>query len=124
MPCRALLILTSLFAMAISASQPVLAEAWPQRTVKIIAPIPAGGATDLAARLFAEGLSRRWGQSVIVENRPGTDGIVGVTSFVNAHDDHTLLLFVELVHIWRQQDHPNDRHELLEVPHEELNLVG
>ena len=91
MPRKALFILASLFAVTISASQPVVAEAWPHRTVKIIAPLPAGGATDLAARLFAEGLSRRWGQSVIVENRPGADGIAGVTSFVNAHDDHTLL---------------------------------
>lgn len=92
MPRRALLMLASLFAVGIiSASQPVRAETWPQRTVRIIAPIPAGVATDLAARLFAEGLSRRWGQSVIVENRPGADGIAGVTTFVNAHDDHTLL---------------------------------
>jgi len=67
------------------------AESWPQRTVKIILPLSAGGGTDLAARLFAEQLSRRWGQPVVVENRPGADGIVGVTSFVNAHDDHTLL---------------------------------
>jgi tripartite-type tricarboxylate transporter receptor subunit TctC len=91
MPHRALFVLASLFVVAIGASQPVLAEAWPQRTVRIIAPLPAGGGTDLAARVFAEGLSGRWGQSVIVENRPGADGIVGVTTFVNAHDDHTLL---------------------------------
>jgi tripartite-type tricarboxylate transporter receptor subunit TctC len=59
--------------------------------VRIILPLPAGLATDLAARLFAEKLSVRWGQPVVVENRPGADGIVGVTSFVTAHDDHTLL---------------------------------
>jgi tripartite-type tricarboxylate transporter receptor subunit TctC len=88
---KALFILASVFAVTISASQSVVAGAWPHRTVKIIAPLPAGGATDLAARLFAEGLSQRWGQSVIVENRPGADGIAGVTSFVNARDDHTLL---------------------------------
>ncbi len=88
---RAFLMFASLFAMAIGASQAVVAETWPQRTVKIIAPIPAGGATDLAARLFAEGLSQRWGQSVVVENRPGADAIAGVTSFVNANDDHVLL---------------------------------
>ena len=89
MPRRALLVLTSLFVMVVSA--PAAAEAWPHRTVKIIAPIPTGTATDLAARLFAEGLAQRWGQAVVVENRPGADGIAGVTTFVNAHDDHTLL---------------------------------
>ena len=89
MPRRALLVLTSLFVMVVNA--PAVAGAWPHRTVKIIAPIPTGGATDLAARLFAEGLSQRWGQAVVVENRPGADGIAGVTTFVNARDDHTLL---------------------------------
>lgn len=87
----ALFTLALLLAMAINASLADGAGVWPHRTVKIIAPLPAGSATDLAARLFAEGLSQRWGQSVIVENRPGADGIAGVTTFVNARDDHTLL---------------------------------
>ena len=80
-----------LVAVIVRGTEPGYAEAWPQRTVKIILPLPGGGATDLAARLFAEGLSRRWGQPVVVESRPGADGITGVTSFVNAHDDHMLL---------------------------------
>jgi tripartite-type tricarboxylate transporter receptor subunit TctC len=81
-----------LFAAAIaSASEPVCAQTWPQRAVRIIVPLPAGGGTDLAVRLFAEELAKRWGQPVVVENRPGPDGIVGVSSFVNARDDHQLL---------------------------------
>ncbi|KRR28451.1 Bug family tripartite tricarboxylate transporter substrate binding protein [Bradyrhizobium retamae] len=89
---RVLFNLIFLFATAIvCTSEPVRAEPWPQRAVKIILPLPAGGGTDVAARLFAEELSRRWGQPVVVDNRPGADGIVGVTSFVNANDDHTLL---------------------------------
>jgi tripartite-type tricarboxylate transporter receptor subunit TctC len=89
---RALVVITSLFAAVIlCASHSVCAEAWPQRTVRIIVPLPAGGGTDIAARLFADELSRRWGQPVIVENRPGADGIPGVASFVNAGDDHMLL---------------------------------
>jgi tripartite-type tricarboxylate transporter receptor subunit TctC len=66
-------------------------EIWPQRTVRIVLPLSAGGPTDVAARLFAERLAQRWHQPVIVENRPGVDGIVGVSGFVNAHDDHALL---------------------------------
>jgi tripartite-type tricarboxylate transporter receptor subunit TctC len=66
-------------------------ETWPQRSVRIVLPLSAGGATDLAARLFAERLAQRWHQPVIVENRPGVDGIVGVSGFVNARDDHALL---------------------------------
>jgi len=66
-------------------------EAWPQRAVKIILPLPAGSATDLAARLFAERLSQRWRQGVVVENRPGVDGLAGVASFVSSRDGHELL---------------------------------
>ena len=66
-------------------------ETWPQRAVKIILPLPAGSGTDLAARLFAERLSQRWRQGVVVENRPGVDGLAGVAGFVSSRDDHELL---------------------------------
>jgi tripartite-type tricarboxylate transporter receptor subunit TctC len=68
------------------------AQSWPQRTVRIIVPLPPGAGTDFAARLFAERLSARWGQPVVVENRQGADGIPAVSGFVAAHDNHTLLL--------------------------------
>jgi len=64
---------------------------WPLRSVKVIVPIGPGSATDLTARLFAERLSERWGQPLVVENRPGADGILAVSSFVAARDDHTLI---------------------------------
>ena len=67
------------------------AEPWPQRTVRVIVPLPPGTATDLVARLFAEKLSARWRQPVVIENRQGVDGIPAVTGFVSAHDNHTLL---------------------------------
>ena len=66
-------------------------ESWPQRSVRIVLPLSAVGSTDVAARLFAERLAQRWHQPVVVENRPGVDGLVGVSAFVNAHDDHALL---------------------------------
>jgi tripartite-type tricarboxylate transporter receptor subunit TctC len=68
------------------------ADPWPQRTVRVILPLPAGSATDTAARLFAQGLGARWRQPVVVENRPGGDGIPAVSSFIGTHDNHTLLL--------------------------------
>lgn len=67
------------------------ADSWPTRTVRIVTPQPAGSGIDLAARLFSDRLSKRWGQPAFVENRPGADGIAGVSNFVNTHDDHTLL---------------------------------
>lgn len=70
---------------------PSIAQSWPQRTVHVIVPNSPGSAVDLEARLFAEGLAERWHQAVVVENRPGADGIVAATGFVNASDNHTLL---------------------------------
>jgi tripartite-type tricarboxylate transporter receptor subunit TctC len=65
--------------------------AWPQRTVRLILPLGPGAGSDIGARLFAERLTARWGQPVVVENRPGGDGFVAITTFLGAHDDHTLL---------------------------------
>lgn len=75
----------------------VLAADWPQRTVRLIAPLPAGSGADFSARLFAERLSRRWGKPVIVENRPGADGVIGVSAFLGTNDDHTLLYAISAV---------------------------
>jgi tripartite-type tricarboxylate transporter receptor subunit TctC len=81
---------TALCALAFWAA-PSGAEPWPQRTVRIIVPLPPGIAIDLLARLFAEHLSKRWNRPVVVENRPGADGIPAMTEFVRGRDDHTLL---------------------------------
>lgn len=67
------------------------AQQWPQRLVRIIVPIGPGTATDLTARLYAERLAERWGQPVVVENRPGADGIIAINGFLGARDEHTLL---------------------------------
>src|SRR4029077_4202346 len=67
------------------------AQGWPQRSVKLIVPFGPGAGADIGARLFADRLAKRWGQSVVVENRPGADGIVAIAAFVNASDDHVLL---------------------------------
>ena len=64
---------------------------WPTRPVRFIVTLGAGSGADIGARLFADRLSQRWGQPVVVENRPGGDGIVAINAFVGAHDDHVLL---------------------------------
>jgi tripartite-type tricarboxylate transporter receptor subunit TctC len=70
---------------------PAAAQSWPQRTVRLIVPLPPGIPTDLICRLFADRLSERWRQPVSVENRQGADGIPAVSGYVSARDDHTLL---------------------------------
>jgi tripartite-type tricarboxylate transporter receptor subunit TctC len=70
---------------------PASAQPWPQRAVRFILPLGPGSGSDMGARLFADRLTVRWGQPVVVENRPGGDGFVAINAFVTAHDDHTLL---------------------------------
>jgi tripartite-type tricarboxylate transporter receptor subunit TctC len=66
-------------------------QTWPTRRVKFILTLGPGSGADIGARLFADRLSQRWGQPVVVENRPGGDGIVAINSFASARDDHQLL---------------------------------
>ncbi len=66
------------------------AQGWPTRTVKLVTPQPAGTAIDTGFRMFADRLAKKWGHSVIVENRPGGDGIPATAAFVAARDDHAL----------------------------------
>jgi tripartite-type tricarboxylate transporter receptor subunit TctC len=79
-------------AVAMAAATDVSAQAkWPTRPVKFIVTLGVGSGADIGARLFADRLSRKWGQPVIVDNRPGGDGLVAINAFVTAHDDHVLL---------------------------------
>jgi tripartite-type tricarboxylate transporter receptor subunit TctC len=93
---RAMLAVAAEFAAALPALvMPIneaMAQTWPQRSVKLILPLGAGSGLDLTARLFAERLSARWGQPVVIENRPGGDSIVAISAFVGAKDDHVLLV--------------------------------
>src|SRR5436309_9173821 len=88
---RSLLSLGLLAPLMLSAPA-ALGQSWPQRTVKFLLPLGPGSGVDIGARLLADRLSARWGQPVVVENRPGGDGIVAIGAFVAAaNDDHVLL---------------------------------
>ncbi len=72
------------------ASSSVQAQEWPTRPVRFILPFgPASGA-DIAARLLSEQLKGIWGQPVVVEGRPGGDGLISIRAVVNGKDDHLL----------------------------------
>jgi len=69
------------------------AEGYPNRTVTIVVPFPAGGGTDLGARLLAQKLAQKWGQGVVVDNRGGAAGLVGAEMVAKAKPDgYTLLI--------------------------------
>ncbi len=77
-----------------AASASAVAQAnFPSRTVKMIVPYPPGGGTDLLARVLADQLSRKWGQSVIVENVGGAGGNIGAAEVARAEPDGYTLLF-------------------------------
>lgn len=87
---RRLFAAAAFLALAFAASVPAQAQSWPTRTVKFIVPFGPGAGADIGARLFAERLTAKWGQPVVVENRPGGDAIVSINAFLGANDDHTL----------------------------------
>ena len=89
---RALLLAATLAIAALTIGPGFAADAWPTRPVRLIVTLGPGSGVDISARMFADKLSSMWHQPVVVENRPGGDGIVAITSFLGAHDDHTLLV--------------------------------
>jgi tripartite-type tricarboxylate transporter receptor subunit TctC len=80
-------ILISLLTAAGLAAAPALAQNFPTKPVRIIVPTAPGGGTDVASRGFAKALTARWGQSVIVENRTGANGSIGVGVVVRSDPD-------------------------------------
>jgi tripartite-type tricarboxylate transporter receptor subunit TctC len=83
-------ILTALV-MPLLASVSASAQSWPTRPVKFILTLGPGSGADIGARLLADRLTKKWDQPVVIENRPGGDGVVAISTFVGARDDHVLL---------------------------------
>jgi tripartite-type tricarboxylate transporter receptor subunit TctC len=75
-----------------AASRIARAQTFPARAVRLIVPFGPASGVDIAARLFADRLAARWGQPVVVENRPGADGFLAIGAFTSANDDHVLLV--------------------------------
>jgi tripartite-type tricarboxylate transporter receptor subunit TctC len=72
---------------------PATAQTYPSRTITLVVPFPAGGATDVVARVLAKGLSDRMGQPIIIDNRPGANGAIGSASVAKARPDgYTLVM--------------------------------
>jgi tripartite-type tricarboxylate transporter receptor subunit TctC len=85
------------FALAITALQmalppDVVAQDYPRHAVKVIVPYPAGGTADLMPRVIFDFLSRKWGQAVVIENKPGAGGNIGAEAAFHAEPDGYTLL--------------------------------
>jgi len=68
------------------------AQGWPTRNVKFVVPLGPGSGVDIGARLFADLLSKKWGQPVVVENQAGGDGVIAINAVLTAKDNHVLLM--------------------------------
>ena len=75
-----------------------IAQAYPSRPIRIVAPFPAGGGIDLTARVVGQKLSERLGASVVIDNRPGAGGIVGTDIVAKAPPDGYTLVLVSGSH--------------------------
>jgi tripartite-type tricarboxylate transporter receptor subunit TctC len=85
--------------VAVFASGAALAETgYPAKPVHILVPYPAGGAVDVLARTLGDEVSRQWGQSVVVENRPGAGGVVASQALATAPPDGYTLMVVASGH--------------------------
>lgn len=116
----------ALLVLALSVA-PVAAQTWPQRTVRFILTLGPGSGADIGARLIAEKLSARWGHPVVVENRPGGDGIVAIQSFINARDDHVMLLSPSsafIAHPYTSDKMPYDPRDLSPVARLTSTLIS
>ncbi len=87
----ALAIAAGVAATIASSITPSLAQQWPQRPVKFIVSLGPGSGIDIGTRLLADRLTKRWGQPVVVENRPGGDAMIAINAVVTANDDHVML---------------------------------
>ena len=89
---RRRVLLAGALAIPVAASGPTRAQGkYPERPIKIIVPFPPGGGVDLTARLLMEPLSKELGQTIVIENKGGAGGLIGVTAMAqSAPDGYTL----------------------------------
>ena len=66
---------------------PVLAQSWPNKPVRMVVPAPAGSSLDVIVRAMADTLRAGWGQSLVVENKPGAGGTIGMDLVAKAAPD-------------------------------------
>lgn len=76
-----------------AAAAPAMAQQYPTKPVRIVAPFPPGGTADLLARMLAENMHQKWGQPLVVDNRSGAGGVIGTDIVAKAaKDGYTLLM--------------------------------
>ena len=102
-------------------------QAWPQRPVRFVIPFGPGAGADIGARLIQERLQKRWGQPVVIENRPGGDSIIAIQAVLSANDDHTFLWGPSgnfIVHPFQYKKLPYDPADIVPVARYSSTILG
>ena len=87
-----------LAALPLLAAKSAFAQSYPSRPIRVVVPFPAGGSTDVGARLIGENLSRAFGQQVYVENKSGANGTIGIEDAAKSKPDgYTILITTDSV---------------------------
>ena len=107
------------------------AQAWPEKPIRIVVPAPAGGSMDVIARVLAEAMQPGLGQPLVVDNKPGGLGMLGVTDLLAAqHDGYTVMVHLngavsEIPHLAKPRFDPlKDIKPLVELARSGLLFVG
>ena len=87
--------------------QPSLAQQWPAHPVRFVLPFGPGSGADTAARLITDSLQQKWGQPIVIDGRPGGDGLLSVGMVVSAKDDHTLFFGPSSIFVVQRYLHDN-----------------
>jgi tripartite-type tricarboxylate transporter receptor subunit TctC len=94
----------AIHALGASAS---FAQQWPTHPVRFVLPFGPGSGADTAARLIIGKLQEKWGQPVIIDGRPGGDGLLSLQTVVSANDDHTLFFGPSSMFVVQRYMHPD-----------------
>jgi tripartite-type tricarboxylate transporter receptor subunit TctC len=93
---RALALALFLISTAAAFAQPAFSQLYPSKTIRIVVPSPAGGPSDVGARVVGEKIAASWGQPVVIDNRPGGNNIIGTQVVAKAPPDgYTILIALD-----------------------------
>ena len=117
-------------ALAICAPQLAVAADWPNRPIHFIVPFPAGGSTDVAARVVGDYLSRTLGQQIVVENKSGANGNIGIEyAAKSVPDGYTVLIATDAIssnpHVYKMSFDPlQELVPVVELSHQPIALAA
>ena len=104
---RLAVVAATALAIYASAATASLAQHWPTHPVRFVLPYGPGSGADTGARLIADKLQQKWGQPVVIDGKPGGDGLLSLDAVVSAKDDHILYFGPSSIYVVQRYMHEN-----------------